>query len=282
MGESVGQGPEAIFDWRAAAATTLAADWTSPWTGVTHAVGAPVSKVTPGRDERRRPLTFTSPSPEALALDLAFAATARARSLRDMVPVKPQSNAWDTSFEIVLDDLPALYDYFEECLVVVTFAYQAIEMFANREIDGANPRAPLEITQRGKRTTIQPDHLERNLSLGEKVDQLLPVLLGVPTPKGRKPWPGFRALQTERDAIVHLKADDASPREAMKKQSIFHRFWVEGVGVHATNAVALMDWFYVGREAPRWLHELRLRASAAASRSLTQDGLNGSNEKARR
>jgi hypothetical protein len=261
MGDLGAQRPEVKVDWRAAVATALAADWTSPSTGVTHAVGTPVSKVTPGRDERRRPLIFISPSPEALALDLAFAAAARARTLRDRVAVTPRSHQWDTTFDIAEGDLPALYDYFEACLVVVTFADQAIEACANREIDRANSQVPFDFMRRGRRTTIPPDQLERSLSLSEKVDQLLPVLLGVPTPKGRKPWSGFRALQSERDAIIHLKVDDASPRDPMNNQSIFHRFWVDGVGLHPANAVTLIDWFYSKQEAPRWLPELRRLAN---------------------
>jgi hypothetical protein len=255
--EPGGEGTRVAIDWRAAVSTTLAADWTSPWTGVTHAIGAPVSMVTPGRDARRRPLTFISPSPEALALDLAFAAAARTRTLRERVVVKPGSEPWNTSLVIDDGDLPALYDYFESCFVVVTFAYQAIEAFANREIEAARPQVPFEVVRRNLRATIPPDQLERGLSLSEKIGLLLPALFGVPTPKGRKPWAGFRALQAERDAIVHLKVDDAAPRDPMNKQSTFHRFWADGVVLHPANAVALIDWFYATREAPRWLPELR-------------------------
>jgi len=128
---------------------------------------------------------------------------------------------------------------------------------------------PFDFTRRGIRTTVPPNQLER-LSLGEKVDQLLPVLLGVQSPKGRKPWSGFRALQTERDAIVHLKVDDASPRDPMNNQSIFHRFWVDGVALHPANAVALIEWFYATREAPRWLPELR-RLTTPRSHGATDE-----------
>jgi len=249
------------IDWRAAVVTTLAADWTSPWTAKTYEAGTPVMAVTPGQDERRRPLTFVSPSPEALALDLARKAAAEADEYRGRVIVRPESSP-AAGFSISEEDLGLLYDYFEACFVVVTFAYEALEAFANGEIKRANPSAGFEVTRHGQGTTIPPDQMERSLSLDEKLGALLPQLLGVPTPRGRQPWRGFRTIQVERDALLHLKADDASPRDRTK-QSIFHRFWSDGVAMHPANALAMIEWFYRQREAPRWLETLRLGVRSA-------------------
>jgi hypothetical protein len=246
------------IDWRAAVVTTLAADWTSPWTAKTYGAGTPVMAVTPGKDGRRRPLTFVSPSPEALALDLARKAAAEADACRQRVVVMPEP-APGTGFSISDEELAQLYDYFEWCFVAVTFAYEALEAFANGEIKRANPSSGFEVVRRGQRTIIQPDQMERSLSLDEKLGGLLPQLLDVSSPKGQRPWRGFRTIQAERDALLHLKADDASPRDR-EKQSIFHRFWSDGVAMHEANALVMIEWFYRQREAPRWLATLRQQA----------------------
>jgi len=105
-------------DWRADTVTSLASDWTSPWTGTTHLAGARVAKVTPGRDAVGRPFSFVSPSPEALAISVAHKAAVEAGlALRDVVarPPRRAGEAW----EVDGDDLVRLFDYFEASFVVV-------------------------------------------------------------------------------------------------------------------------------------------------------------------
>jgi hypothetical protein len=239
------------YDWRAELVTSLASEWVSSTTGHSHRVGAPVVGVTPGRDQGRRPLWFVSPSPEALALDLAIKSAVDADGLVDCVRVaRLRADRIDLSVDD--QDLPALYDYFEACFVTVVFSFAAIEAFANREIATANPKDGQEVVRRGEKVVIAPDRVERELNLGEKLDLLLPRILGVPSPKGRKPWAAFRAIQSERDALVHLKDADAHPR-AVERQSIFHRFWVDGVDRHPRGSLAMIEWFYQGRAMPGWI-----------------------------
>lgn len=261
MGErDIGQ-----VDWRAQAVTRLAADWTSPWTGITHAAGAPVKAITPGRDARRRPLSFVSPSPEALALSLSMKGREDARAARGRVAVRDDPSFGGT---VVADeDLEALYDYFEACFVVVTFAHQALEAFANGAIRRANPKEGFEVSRRDGRMIVPSRDLERSLSLDEKLGGLLPRLLAIPSPSGKRPWPGYRKIKAERDALLHLKSDDASPR-SWDKPSIFHRLWVDGVEGLPDAAIAMIDWFG-GSEKPRWVTALR---SATATNRPNERG----------
>jgi hypothetical protein len=252
------------MDWRAAFVTTLAADWVSPWTKTHHLAGSSVSKVTPGLDERNRLFSFVSPSPEALALDLASKAAADAAACRERINVT-LTRAGAVDFTVADETLPALYDYFESCFVVVAFSFEALEAFANQEIAFAKPASGLEVVRRGQRVLVEADQLERSLNLDEKLNLLLPQLLGIPSPKGKKPWPGFRAIQTERDALLHLKAGDTYPR-GEAKQSIFHRLWVDGVASHPGSALAMIEWFYQDREKPRWLTMARSHTVERAPR----------------
>ena len=56
------------------------------------------------------------------------------------------------------------------------------------------------------------DELERNLTTKEKLATILPALVGVPNPKGKKVWQDFAALKDARDATIHIKSKDANPR----------------------------------------------------------------------
>ena len=239
------------IDWRAAFVSTLAEDWHSPYTSNKYSAGTLVMAVTPGMDVRRRSLSFVSPSPPALALHLSATAAARAEGLRLLVSLRQSPDPVPT-FAVLDEDLPALYDYLEACFVAVTFACESLESFVNGEIRRANPSVGFEVSRNGERTTITPDRLEVALTLDEKLGGLLPHLVGVPSPKGRQPWKGFRTIQAERNAVIHLKGDDASPR-SWTRQSIFHRFWADGVTTHPASALAMIRWFFVGREQPRWL-----------------------------
>lgn len=245
-------------DWRAEVVTTLAADWISPWTGTTHPAGARVAKVTVGPDAQGQPLAFASPSPEAMSLNLAIEAAKRSRDLRRTVIVDPLSRGSDST-SVRDEDLTALYDYLEACCVTVTFAFQALEAFANREIDTA-VTGTHELLRDGERFALTSGELQRRLSTDEKLETLLPELLNTRSPNGRAPWFGYRALKRERDAIVHLKADDAYPRGRPDRQSIFHRFFSDGVAHHPAHAIRMIEWFYADRPSPSWLVQLRADA----------------------
>ncbi len=240
-------------DWRADLVTSLASDWTSPWTGVTHLAGSPAAKVTPGRDAARRPLSFVSPSPEALAISLANRAAADATVLRRVVEETAPARHGE-SWSVDDGDLTQLFDFFEACFVAVTFSFQSIEAFANRVID-VEVKNPFEWTREGTPVAMGSSALQRQVTTETKLAVILPRLLGVPSPKGRAPWEGFRRLKTVRDAVVHIKGDDAYPRNRPNAQSLFHRLLVDGVGHHPRAAVKMIAWFYGNREKPDWLSE---------------------------
>lgn len=245
------------IDWRADYYSTLAAEWTSDETGVVHPIGTPLAKVTIGPDARGQPLAFVTPSPEALALSLAFEAAARAGRRHERIIVDDPSTR--NQPRCVRDEHAGdLYDYFEACFVAVTFAFQAIEAFANREVE-TGVKGTREFIRGGKQVTWTSDEIQRHVSTDEKIADLLPRLLEVQSPKGRAPWRGYRQLKRERDAIVHLKARDAYPRAQSDGQSVFHRLFAEGVTEHPRRAAQVITWFYALRERPTWLVRLAAR-----------------------
>ena len=64
----------------------------------------------------------------------------------------------------------------------------------------------------GKRVTYRGEAIERNVSLNEKLAEVLPDALGVDSPKGMHIWSAYKSLKEFRDRIVHLKMADRRPR----------------------------------------------------------------------
>jgi hypothetical protein len=255
---------EAI-DWRASVVTTLTEDWRSPWTGFVHEAGALVARTTVGRDRDGSPLQFITPSPEAVSLDLAYASAHRCKGLRDTVLIQDAPLHGHTPRSVRDDTLPMLYDYLAQAMVTVAFAYQALEAFANRVVGTATAET-FEVDMREGRRTLTREEAQRWLSTDRKLAELLPGIHAVRSPKGRRPWKGFRELARLRDDLLHLKDHHADPRG--KDQSVFHRLLADGVGHHPTSAVAMIAWFYsTGNEAaPRWLQSLMIREGLDSSR----------------
>lgn len=262
------QGPlpaDERIDWRASAVTTLAKEWRSPWTGFMHEAGALVARTTTGRDRDGSPLQFITPSPEALSLDLAYASAHRCGDLRGAVVIQEAPLHGHGARSVRDDTLPVLYDYLAQSMVTVAFAYQAIEAFANRVV-GTAPAETFEVDMRDGRRTLTREQAQRWLSTDRKLTELLPKIHAVRSPKGRRPWKGFRELASLRDDLIHLKDHHADPRG--KGQSVFHRLLADGVGHHPTSSVSMIAWFYTtGSEAaPRWLQALMSREGLDISR----------------
>lgn len=119
--------------------------------------------------------------------------------------------------------LPGLFDYFEQSMVAVTFAYQALEAFANVIISNS-PVKQHELERRTGTKTVSSEDLERMASTEEKLATFLPRLAEVPSPKGKAIWEKFRKVKAMRDSTVHLKSFDQYRRGEIDRGSLYHRF----------------------------------------------------------
>lgn len=60
-----------------------------------------------------------------------------------------------------------------------------------------------------ERKRIEDIEIERWVSIGEKLDKIIPAILKVETPKGRdQSWQGFKDLKNIRDRLIHMKSAD--------------------------------------------------------------------------
>jgi len=103
-----------------------------------------------------------------------------------------------------------VYDYLESICAAIIFAFTALEAFANEEIPEDFIYEVEEQTEAGVYLVRKFDksQIERNFSLSEKLVNILPIVMNMPSPKGNKEWEGFVHLRRFRDRIIHLKSED--------------------------------------------------------------------------
>ena len=99
----------------------------------------------------------------------------------------------------------------EQFAAHVVFAFTALESFANEVTARGYKYTTTRSTKRsksGEKVTYEGEALERNVSLNEKLAQVLPDALGVASPKGLHLWRDYKSLKEWRDRIIHLKSAD--------------------------------------------------------------------------
>lgn len=101
-----------------------------------------------------------------------------------------------------------LFDYFESYASHVVFSFTALEAFTNEAIPEEFEYAA---ERKGEKALLKKSEIERAVNLDEKLHSVLPMALGVTSPKGRKPWEQYKLLKRMRDRIIHLKSIDRSP-----------------------------------------------------------------------
>ncbi len=195
------------IDWRYRAATTLAKDWKSPYTGILHKKGTPVTAATYIKHGEKR-IHIGDPSAPALFLSLSYKFHEQALKKHPFLIDWPISNKKDPTIET--------YDYLELIMASIIFAYTAIEAFANEEL----PEDFIyeEKTKSGLFIVHNKEWIERNVSLDEKLTILIPKVTNKPSPKGSKIWENYVHLRRLRHRIIHLKTRD---RERSQGENLY-------------------------------------------------------------
>lgn len=239
-------------DWRIAAAARIAKDIPAAYPGVpSHKAGSAVYQSALVQTDTGENVGFTLPSSTAMAINVAMNAGAQANKLKKMLVfdnvVTPNGAGKSVSNRVN----SVLYDFFEQCMVSVTFSYQALEVFSNHTIARELKKA-MTVKRRKKRILLSPEDLERQLSTEEKLSVVLPEIRNLPTPKGKQPWESFKKLKYARDATIHLKSKD---QQVVDRESLFFVFLSQDPESFPRAAVEMIRYFTSTNE-PRWLSEL--------------------------
>jgi hypothetical protein len=194
------------LDWRIQAAATTATEIPAAYPGgPSHPAGSTLvlsSQITPAEGV---PILFPTPSAAALSLSIAARAARSAVELRTFLQFSPAIGPGGTVQNLNSSLTSKLFDYFENCSVAVLFSIQALEAYCNYKI-AYTLNGEFAIERDGKQIMLSPLKVERELSIDEKLGEVLPSLLSVPTPKGRAVWEEYIHFRRLRDATVHIKS----------------------------------------------------------------------------
>ncbi len=194
------------LDWRIQAAATTATEIPAAYPGgPSHPAGSTLvlsSQVTPAEGV---PILFPTPSAAALSLSIAARAARSATKLRNELQFSPAIGPGGTVQSLNRSLTSRLFDYFEQCFVAALFSVQALEAYCNYKIS-YELKGDLAIQREGKEIILSPLKVERELSIDEKLGEVLPGLLSVHTPKGLAVWEKYILLRRLRDATVHIKS----------------------------------------------------------------------------
>lgn len=244
-----------LGDWRLGAATRLAKDLPASFPGgPSHVAGTPVRTAIVTSD-----ISFHAPSATALALNIAMKASLQGEAMRPELQSEPSIGPTGFTQSVADKDAAQLFDFFEQCLVTVVFSFQALESFCNYTI-GREVKGTLNIKVQRTHKLLTGPEIER-LSTDDKLGQVLPILLKVQTPKGRKQWQDYDRLKTFRDLSVHFKALAQYPHAKgvpMEEadNALFVRFYHEPPAFFPCAAIAMLDYLLASQSPPpRWMHE---------------------------
>jgi len=248
---------DALGDWRIQAAARLAKDVPPAYAGgPSHKTGTPVHLSTATRNSRNQPVGFVTPSATALALSIAMATSVEAERLNSQLIFKEVITPEGKGKSVGYKDVGPLFDYFEYCMMAVTFSFQALETFCNHTI--ANElKGNFSLQRRKEVKTFTSLELEREVSTEEKLAIVLPDILKMNSPKGKKVWQNFVTLKRARDATIHMKSTDQYPNQystgVVDEDTLFYQFLNHKATEFPKAAINMINYFASAKETPRWL-----------------------------
>lgn len=149
----------------------------------------------------KRVISFGLPSGPALFLHIAHQAYSRIRGIAPLSLFdQHEQGIWP-------DNQGPLFDFMEDFISHIVFAFTSIEAFANETIP-ADYIYSFKVDRTGEERTYNKDEIERGVNLDEKLHIILPTICSVPSPKGTRVWENYRQIKKTRDRIIHLKSVD--------------------------------------------------------------------------
>lgn len=236
---------EPYIDWRIIWMSRLTADVPAAYPGgPSHKVGTPVFSSSTVRDTQGDVWGFVRPNPVSLALHTSIISAHEAVRLRRTIAFQNTATPWGGGKDVVLQNLPHLYDFFERCMVAVTFSMQALDTFCNFAFSyHVKGTVPVKIGKKEKRLNLQ--ELQRsNISVKMKIGSILPKVLSIQSIESGNDaaWNNYLELERIRNTTVHLDSSKENPKNIDTK-SLFHEFLGTDATVYPKWALDVMDYY---------------------------------------
>lgn len=142
-----------------------------------------------------------------MALNVAINGSTKALELRSEIVFDDVATPDGRGKSVSEDNLASLYAFFEQCMIAITFSFQALETFANQQI-GTKLQGKIRLKRKKETKEYGSEEIERLFSTDEKLGKVLPQLLKIPTLQGTEIWNKFIELKVFRDSCIHLKTKD--------------------------------------------------------------------------
>jgi hypothetical protein len=195
--------------------------------------------------------TFITPNPTSLALSVAIAAAQRAVRIRARIKLEPSKQPGQPEW-LSTTSLRDLYSYFEQCMVAVTFSYQAMEAWSNQVVE-ETVQGTHEVKRKKVINYWTGPEIERNCSTEEKIGTIIPEVTKFPTPRTTKNWQRLKYLKELRDSTIHLKSSDQYVRGASTATTIHSRLLAADPLEFPRIAIAIIKHFSGKPEGQEWL-----------------------------
>lgn len=232
------------IDWRINAYSFIAENWVSPWTNQLVEKGTQLTVVASALNKYGLEFSVPVPNATAMMLNSSQRAFRKASVIRRTSRIDDkQNNRYE--FKSNKDAI----DHLELVMESVITAHIAIEAFANEIIpeDFIYKKIGSDQTE----IELNKEKMQRNISLCEKLSIIIPSVLNISSPKGKKEWENYKKLKKLRDRITHMKSEDR--RSAGSDVDSIWRALLYAEPPHA-HALSIIKYFANDmKEKPGWL-----------------------------
>jgi len=162
-------------------------------------------------------VSFPKPNNVSLCLSIAQKNALEAKRIyENFIRVKVDSSK---SVEFSDNEIVKLYNYFEEVQNSLIFIYTAVEAFSNLSIP-----SDFKVERKNNKNITEiydKKSIERWMTTSEKINEILPKIFHVQSPKTQCYWTDFKELESIRNDIIHQKT--------ITDMNIFTKFLVESI-----------------------------------------------------
>lgn len=136
-------------------------------------------------------------------------------------------------------DQTELYNYFEEALSSIIFAYISVEAMANAAIPEEYEKE--KVNEKGIKEIWSKENIERWTSTSEKIGDILPEILKSGDIKKESFWVHFKELEKLRNELIHQKTNAAGTK---LDSSFFKELIDPKVFLKIKSAISVIKYFY--------------------------------------
>lgn len=243
------------FDWRMQGVTTLAKDVPAAYPGgPSHKAGDPVYTSMLTRNAQGDLIGFISPSPSALAFDIALKAGEEASRQRKTLAFHKGVTPWGEGKNVATENSSILFDFFESCMISVTFSMQSLEVFSNSIIADELKKRTMPVNIKKKTRYMNAIEIQENISVTRKLDEILPTVLKIDSPaKNKILWTNFLELKRIRNTTIHMKASDSHSGSDIDRETLFFEFFRTDPRIFPKYALDICNYFAPRVRNPRWI-----------------------------